>query len=120
MFDAAFPSRKAASSLTPPADGIGNPRQHHYRITVDMLGHGVGEEGLQSISFFASTHNDILTAANSLRDRLNCSACHATKLAVGLSLLSEAMHAHRDPALFTEPMRQLLVSLNAVAPDVAV
>lgn len=65
-----------------------------YRITLeklDALDPTTGEGGLESISFFAATPHDILTAAKSLRDRLNCSACHATKLAVGLGLLSEAM-----------------------------
>jgi hypothetical protein len=90
-----------------------------YRITVDALDPTTGEGGLESLSFFASTPHDILTAANSLRTRLDCSACHATRLAVGLSLLSEAMHAHRDPALFTEPMRQLLGSLQAAAGEAA-
>ena len=73
-----------------------------YRITVDKLAAldpATGEEGLESVSFFASTPHDILAAANNLRARLNCSACHATRLVVGLSLLSEAMPAHRDPAL---------------------
>jgi hypothetical protein len=68
---------------------------HHYRITVDKLDTleplEPGEGGLESVSFFASTPDDILAAANNLRDRFNCSACHATKLAVGLGLLSEAM-----------------------------
>jgi hypothetical protein len=86
---------------------------------VDALDPTIGEGGLESLSFFASTPHDILTAANSLRTRLDCSACHATRLAVGLSLLSEAMHAHRDPALFTEPMRQLLGSLQAAAGEAA-
>src|SRR5258708_32476196 len=91
--------------------------EHHYRITVEKLEPTAGEEGLESISFFASTPHDILAAANNLRARLNCSACHATRLVVGLSLLSEAMPAHRDPALFTEPMRQLLASRKAAAAE---
>ena len=62
-----------------------------YRITVEALDPATGEEGLESLSFFASTPHDILTAAKSLRARLDCSACHATKLAVGFSLLSEAI-----------------------------
>jgi hypothetical protein len=66
-------------------------RAYHYRITVDKLEPTTGEGGLESVSFFASTPDDILAAANNLRDRFNCSACHATKLAVGLGLLSEAM-----------------------------
>ena len=70
--------------------------RHHYRITVDKLDAldpTTGEGGLESVSFFASTSDDILAAANNLRDRFNCSACHATKLAVGLGLLSEAIAA---------------------------
>src|SRR5438309_525612 len=97
-----------------------------YRITVDALDPTTGEGGLESISFFASTPNDILAAANSLRARLDCSACHATKLAVGLGLLSEAMHAHRNPALVTAPLpavrrkfrrrRQMPPALRATPP----
>ena len=85
---------------------------YHYRITVDKLEPTAGEEGLESLSFFAATPHDILNAANSLRDRLDCSACHATKLAVGLGLISEAMHPHREPELFIDPMRDLLGSLE--------
>jgi hypothetical protein len=65
--------------------------EHHYRITVEKLEPTTGGGGLESLSFFASTTDDILSAAKSLRARLECSACHATKLAVGLGLLSEAM-----------------------------
>lgn len=67
-----------------------------YRITVDKLDAldpATGEGGLESISFFAATPHDILSAANHLRARLNCSACHATKLAVGISLLNETIPA---------------------------
>ena len=67
--------------------------EHHYRITVEKLEPTAGGGGLESVSFFASTPHDILSAANSLRDRLDCSARHATKLAVGLGLLSEAIGA---------------------------
>jgi hypothetical protein len=88
---------------------------HHYRITVDKLEPPTGEEGLQSLSFFASAPHDILAAANSLRDRFNCSASHATKLAVGLSLISEVMHAHHDPAQLHEPLLELFQSLEFAA-----
>jgi hypothetical protein len=88
---------------------------HHYRITVDTLEHPTGEEGLQSLSFFASTPHDILAAANSLRDRLDCSAGHATKLAVGLNLISEVIYAHRDPAHLHEPLLELFQSLESAA-----
>ena len=85
---------------------------HHYRITVDALEPTTGEGGLESLSFFASTPHDILTTASNLRARLDCSACHATKLAVGLGLIREIMHTHREPELFSEPMRELLGSLE--------
>jgi hypothetical protein len=74
--------------------------RHHYRITVDKLDAldpTTGEGGLESLSFFASTSHDILAAANSLRDRFDCSACQATKLVVGLGLLSEAIPTLSKP-----------------------
>jgi uncharacterized protein DUF3861 len=92
--------------------------EHHYRITVDkleMLEPPTGGEGLQTLSFFASTHHDILAAADSLRDRLDCSAGRATKLAVGLSLISEVIHAHRDPKQLREPLLELFNSLETTA-----
>jgi hypothetical protein len=112
--DAAFPSRKAARPVTSPSQAIGNPR-HDYRITVDMLEHPTGKEGLQSLSFFASTPNDILAAADNLRGRFDCSASHATKLAVGLSLIREVMHAYRDPKQLREPLLELFQSLEITA-----
>ena len=69
-----------------------------YRITVDALDDALdvdafdpatGEEGLQSLSFFASTSHDIFAEANQLRHRLDCSACTATRLAVARCLLVE-------------------------------
>jgi hypothetical protein len=90
---------------------------HHYRITVDALDPSAGEEGLQSLSFFASTHGDIFAAAANLRERLECTACSATKLAVGLGLLSEVMH--QRPILLAplrEPMRELIAALSG-SPD---
>jgi hypothetical protein len=83
-----------------------------YRIVVDALDPITGEGGLESLSFFASTPHDILAAANNLRAGLDCSACHATKLAVGLGLIREVMYTHREPELFSEPMRELLGSLE--------
>ena len=63
---------------------------HHYRITVDKLDPlKPGEGGLESVSFFATTSSDILTAANALRERLGCSACVATRLAIAHGLLTE-------------------------------
>lgn len=62
----------------------------HYRITVDKLdAPHPGEGGLESISFFAATQNDVFAEANQLRSSLGCSACAATKLALGLSLIGE-------------------------------
>jgi Domain of Unknown Function with PDB structure (DUF3861) len=85
---------------------------HHYRITVDLLEPAAGEGGLESVSFFASTPNDILSTANNLRARLECSACHATRLAVGLSLINEVIFAQRDPMPLHEPLLELFQSLE--------
>ena len=77
-------------------------QSHHYRITIDKLDKldaldpTAGEGGLESVSFFASTPDDILSTAKSLRARLECTACHATKLAVCLGLISEVMNPHRE------------------------
>ncbi|MGA9718427.1 MAG: hypothetical protein WBQ79_09125 [Acidobacteriaceae bacterium] len=63
---------------------------HHYRITVDKLDPlKPGEGGLESVSFFAATSDDILAAANSLRECLGCSASRATTLALGYGLIGE-------------------------------
>jgi hypothetical protein len=63
---------------------------HDYRITVDRLeALNPGGEGLQSLSFFASTSHDIFAEANQLRHRLDCSACTATRLAIARCLLAE-------------------------------
>ena len=91
---------------------------HHYRITVDALDPMPGEEGLQSLSFFASTHTDIFAATGTLRERLECTACHATRLAIGLSLLNEVMHEqHMLLAPLREPMREVVESLNEIASE---
>jgi hypothetical protein len=92
---------------------------HHYRITVDALDPTSGEEGLQSLSFFASTHTDIFAAVGALRDRLECTACHATRLAVGLSLLSEVRHeSHSLLIPLREPVRELIAAMTDT-PDVS-
>jgi hypothetical protein len=94
---------------------------HHYRITVDALDPTRGEEGLQSLSFFASTHTDIFAAIGTLRERLECTACHATRLAIGLSLLSEVMQEqHMLLAPLREPMREVVKSLNEIASETTV
>jgi hypothetical protein len=85
---------------------------YHYRITVDALDPTPGEEGLQSLSFFASTHTDIFAAVGALRDRLECTACHATRLAVGLSLLSEVVQ-HECRAGSSETRRERAVGPQA-------
>ena len=81
-----------------------------YRITVDSL--NPGEEGLESVSVFAATTHDLFADANQLRHCLDCSASHATKLAVALSLIGEIMQTRRSGAPFSEPMRQLLASVR--------
>lgn len=85
---------------------------HHYRITVDALDPDPGGEGLQSLSFFASTPDDIFAAIATLRERLQCTACQATKLAVGLGLLSEVPHQqHILLSPLREPMRECIATL---------
>jgi hypothetical protein len=88
--------------------------EHHYRITVERLEPTAGGEGLESISFFASTPDDILSAAKSLRARLECSACYATKLTLGLSLINEVI-AQRDPIQLHELFKSLEISVAAKA-----
>jgi hypothetical protein len=92
------------------------PERYNYRITVDRLDGqqpSTGEGGLESVSFFASTLNDISAAIGTLRERLDCSSCHAAKLAVGLSLIREVMHAHRDLAPLHETLLELFQSLES-------
>jgi hypothetical protein len=64
---------------------------HHYRITVEKLdkldASNPGEGGLESVSFFASTPNDLFAEASQLRQNHGCSACKATKLALGYNLI---------------------------------
>jgi hypothetical protein len=113
--DAAFPSRKAAPPLTLLSEETANAR-HHYRITVDRLDvqqPTTGEGGLESLSFFASTLNDISAAIGTLRQGLDCSSCHAAKLAVGLSLIREVMHAHRDRVQLHETLLELFRLLES-------
>ena len=80
---------------------------HHYRITVDKLDAlNPGGEGLESLSFFASTGNNLFAEANQLRDRLGCSALQATRLAIARSLLAEesaALHPSSSFVILTEP-----------------
>ena len=112
--EAAFPSRKAAPPVTALSEETGDER-HHYRITVDRLDvqqPSTGEGGLESLSFFASTLNDISAAIGTLRERLDCSSCHAAKLAVGLSLIREVMHTHRDQIQIHETLLDLFQSLE--------
>jgi hypothetical protein len=72
----------------------------HYRITVDAL--DPGGEGMESVSFFATTHSDLFAEAKQLRQRLCCSACTATKLAVARGLLAE-QPAVQHPLPFVVP-----------------
>ncbi|MGB9414876.1 MAG: DUF3861 family protein [Acidobacteriaceae bacterium] len=94
------------------------PERYNYHVTVDRLDlrqHTTGEGGLESVSFFASTLNDISAAIAPLRDRLDCSACHATKLAVGLSLIREVMHGQRDRIELHEALLELFQSLESTS-----
>lgn len=103
-----------------------------YRITVEALGADAldvyalnpttGEEGLESLSFFASTPHDIFAAVNTLRRRVECSACTAAKLAVAISLLSQSVQERRHEPLLS-PLHQsaveVLRSLESVALEAA-
>ena len=84
--DAAFPSRKVAPPVTPPSNGVENSR-HDYRITIDVL-HPCGGEGSESVSFFASTENDLFAEVDRLRRQGN-RAADALRLALGIGLLKE-------------------------------
>jgi hypothetical protein len=58
-------------------------------------------------------HCDIFAAVGTLRERLQCTACAATKLAVGLGLLSEVLHQqHLLPTPLREPMREFIATLS--------
>jgi hypothetical protein len=76
-----------------------------YRIAVEALDPATGEEGHESLSFFASTTHDIFATVNALRSRVECSACTAAKLAVAISLLDQSIQERRHEALFT-PLHQ--------------
>ncbi len=94
---------------------------HHYRITVDKLDPlKPGEEGLESVSFFAVTSGDIFATANSLRERAGYSASDAAKLALALSLLGETMHlklSETRHAPVEESMRKFIASLSAITTE---
>ena len=71
------------------------------------------KRSLQSLSFFATTNHDIFTATASLRERLECTACQATKLAVELGLVSEGLHQqHTLLTPLREPMREFIAALS--------
>jgi hypothetical protein len=77
-----------------------------YRITVDKLDAldpTTGEEGLESISFFASTPHDLFAEASQLRHRLGCSACMATRLAIARCLLAEESAVRRPSSSLVLP-----------------
>ncbi|HZB87733.1 MAG TPA: hypothetical protein VE291_03655 [Terracidiphilus sp.] len=82
----AFPSGKAAPPATPPSNDGENSR-HDYRVTIDVL-HPCGGEGSESVSFFASTENDLFAEVDRLRHQGN-SAAVALRLALGIGLLKE-------------------------------
>jgi hypothetical protein len=79
-----------------------------YRITVDALDDALdvdaldpvtGGEGFQSLSFFASTENEIFAEASQLRHHLGCSALHATKLALCFELIGGGSPMQTAPRL---------------------
>ncbi len=76
-----------------------------YRITVEALDPTPGEEGFESLSFFAATGNNLFAEVKQLRDRLGCSALQATKVAIARGLLAEesaALHPSSSLVILTE------------------
>ena len=75
--------------MTVPAYRITVEALNPEALDVDALHPTTGEGGLESLSFFASTSHDIFAAISTLRDRFDCSACTATRLAIARCLLAE-------------------------------
>lgn len=62
-----------------------------------------GEDGLHSLSFFASNQEDVFAAVSHLRNQFGLTACHAACLAVGVSLVNQAHESHAAKSLFRLP-----------------
>ncbi|HEY0161817.1 MAG TPA: DUF3861 domain-containing protein [Edaphobacter sp.] len=76
---------------------------YRYRITVEKLTDAKGEaaDG-QSLSFYASNHDDILAIVNRLEEKLPMAAGTVASLGVGLKLFGEVALMHRNDPLFSE------------------
>lgn len=76
---------------------------YRYRITVEKLTDAKGEatEG-QSLSFYATNHDDILAIVNRLEEKLPMAAGTVASLGVGLKLFGEVALMHRNDPLFEE------------------
>jgi len=76
---------------------------YRYRITVEKLADAKGQpvHG-ESLSFYATNHDDILAIVNRLQTRLPFDAGTSASLGVGLKLFSEVALTHRDNPMFAE------------------
>jgi hypothetical protein len=76
---------------------------YRYRITVEKLADARGQpvHG-ESLSFYATNHDDILAIVNRLQAKLPFDAGTAASLGVGLKLFSEVALVHRENPIFAE------------------
>jgi hypothetical protein len=76
---------------------------YRYRITVEKLSDARGQpvHG-ESLSFYVSNHDDILTIVKRLETRLPFDAGTSASLGVGLKLFGEVVLTHRNDPMFAE------------------
>jgi hypothetical protein len=81
-------------------------KQHHFRITVEALGHtpGPSDPANPQLQFDAANHDDVLAIMSRLRQRGDFDADTAAALGLGLKLFGEVALTHRKHPLFAELM----------------
>ena len=76
---------------------------YRYRITVEKLRDARGQPVHdESLSFYASNHDDILAIVKKLDTKLPFDAGTAASLGVGLKLFGEVVLTHRNDPMFAE------------------
>jgi hypothetical protein len=76
---------------------------YRYRITVEKLADAKGQAVTgQSLSFYATNHDDILSIVKQLEAKLPYASGTTASIGVGLKLLGEVALAHRNDPLFAE------------------
>lgn len=76
---------------------------YRYRVTLEKLADAKGDPVTgQSLSFYATNHDDILAIVERLQARLPFAAGTAASLGVGLKLFSEVALTYRNDPLFAE------------------